>query len=111
MSPPPQEHDRTLMDSVLQAGLPLATMLAINCCCMAYQVYYWSTVANGWGDAISPSMLLLAAGPPHSPWHWPPEQPLARLGPLETVSMSIASYILWPIPSTAWSLAHLPLLQ
>jgi len=60
----PQEHDGAFMDSVLQADLPLATMLAINHC------HTWPTKST-----TGLMSLLLAVSPSHNPWLWPPEKP------------------------------------
>jgi len=63
------------MEMALQAQLPRATVLTINHCCIAHQALYWSNVANGWGDRISPAMLSPPSNPSRSTWAWPPEHP------------------------------------
>jgi len=72
---PPQCHDGTFMDTIIQTSLPKSMILAINCCCIAHQAFYCLDVANGWVDAISPRMLLPATGPSYSLWNWQPEKP------------------------------------
>jgi len=57
LPPPPRLDDGALMVDVLAASLPRPTILAINRCRIAHHVLYWSDVANGWGDAISESLL------------------------------------------------------
>jgi len=57
-------------------NLPKPSILAINWCHIAHQAMYWSNVANGWGDSISPSSLQPPTTPMQRPWTWPPEKPL-----------------------------------
>ncbi len=63
------------MEDVLWANLPHTTVSAINRCRIAHQAIYWSDVANGWGDSISPRMLRPSTPGTNSTWSWPPEFP------------------------------------
>jgi len=74
---PPMQRtaDGSIMEMVIHAHLPKATVLAINRCRIAHKAIYWSDVANGWGDRISPAMVSPPVGPSRSAWAWPPEHP------------------------------------
>jgi len=72
---PPRLHDGSIMADALLAGLPCPSIEAINRCQIAHQALYWSDVANGWGNSISPAMLRPPTSGRHSSWTWPPAIP------------------------------------
>jgi len=71
--PPPQHDDTALMDMVMSLHLPQSTISAINRCQMAHQVFFYSDLANGWGDHISSTILAPPLANPPSRWKWPKE--------------------------------------
>jgi len=73
--PAPRMGDTMIMDSVMLASLPLPSVLAINCCWIAHKALYWSDLATGRGNFISPLFLQPPKSTDTSSWLWPPETP------------------------------------
>jgi len=91
---PPRLHDGSIMADALLAGLPRPSIEAINRCRIVHQALYWSDVANGWGDSISPAMLR----PPTSGRHRdlaPSDTLLLRLGYLDCLPEGFPAYRKW----------------
>jgi len=70
------QHDGSIMADALSANLPKSSIQAINHCHITHQAFYWSDVANSWGNSIFPSCLHPPASTLLSSWKWPPEKPV-----------------------------------
>jgi len=73
--PPPHLQDSAIMACVLLTTLPCKSILAISHCWIAHRAIYWSDIATGWGDGVSPHFLQPPCTPEPSSWLWPPESP------------------------------------
>ncbi len=73
MPPPPRQGNGAFMDQIMGLRLPHKTIEAINQCCIAHHVFFWSDLVNRWGNQISPSMLRPPVPAPNSKWKWPLE--------------------------------------
>ena len=58
---PPRLGDTAIMDGVLVSPLSSASILSINRCRIAHKALFWSDIATGRGDAISPVSFNLPA--------------------------------------------------